>query len=160
MKYIFSALIILLILLLSPTVSAQIDSTVQRVKFDPARNPGKDLKAAVKLAKKEKKQILLDIGGEWCIWCHRLDEFIEKDGEVKKALTDNFVVVKINYSKENKNEEFLSAYPKVPGYPHYFVLDSKGKFVLSQDTGALEKEKSYDRDKLIAFFTKWQSAKK
>ncbi len=157
MKYIFSLFTLLLFLLVTAPVYSQGDTTVARVKFDPARDAAKDLKTAIKQAKKEKKLILLDIGGEWCIWCHRLDEFIEKDATVKKALTDNFVVVKINYSKENKNEKFLSAFPKVPGYPHYFVLDAKGKLIAPQDTGELEKDKSYDRDKLIAFFSKWKS---
>jgi len=132
----------------------------EREKFDPKKNPSKDLKTAVKIASKENKNILLDVGGEWCIWCHRLDEFILGDKEINNYMHSNFVVVKVNWSPENKNEKFLSQYPKVPGYPHLFVLDKKGKLIHSQDTGALEQEKSYSKDKLMAFLQKYSIKKK
>lgn len=155
MKKLYSLTLILFVILLSAQGFSQ---ETARVKFDPSRNPAKDLKAAEKQAKHEKKRILLDVGGEWCPWCHKLDEFIEANQDIKSAMNDAFVVLKINYSKENKNEEFLGAFPKVPGYPHYFVLDAKGKLVHSQDTGALEDGKSYSHDKLLEFFKTWKTA--
>ncbi|AFH47948.1 Thiol-disulfide isomerase/thioredoxin domain protein [Ignavibacterium album JCM 16511] len=124
-------------------------------KFDPTRSPEKDLKIAVEYAQKTNKRILLDVGGEWCIWCHRMDEFIESHKEIKEFLEKHFVVVKVNYSKENKNEKFLSNYPQIPGYPHIFVLDKDGKFLHSQDTGVLEKDKDYDEIKFMEFLQKW-----
>jgi hypothetical protein len=68
---------------------------------------------------------------------------------------ENFIVLKINYSKENENKEFLSKYPKIPGYPHLFVLDKNGKLLCSQDTSQLEKGRGHDRDKVFAFLKKW-----
>lgn len=124
-------------------------------KFDPARNPERDLKNAVEYAKKTNKRILLDVGGEWCIWCHRIDSFIESHTGIKEFLNKNFVVVKVNYSKENKNEKFLSSYPEIPGFPHFFVLDSDGKLLHSQDTGKLEKGNDYDEEKFMEFLKKW-----
>lgn len=124
-------------------------------KFDPSRNPGQDLKEALKEAKKTGKRILLDVGGEWCIWCHRLDQFFEDNTEINKYLQDNFIVMKVNYSPENKNEKFLSQYPKVAGYPHLFVLEKNGKFLHSQNTGDLEKGKGHDPEKILAFLQKW-----
>ena len=67
----------------------------------------------------------------------------------------NFVVVKVNYSKENKNEKFLSQYPKIPGYPHLFVLESTGKFLHSQGSGDLESGDHHDHDKVFEFLKKW-----
>lgn len=125
------------------------------VKFDPSRNPFDDLKQAVKKAKRTKKKILLDVGGEWCIWCHKLDDFFEANKDVTDFLNQHYIVLKINYSKENKNEKFLSQYPKIPGYPHFFVIDSKGKFLHSQDTGVLEKDGAHDRDKVLSFLKEW-----
>jgi len=128
-------------------------------KFDPARNPSEDLKAAVELARDTNKRIILDVGGEWCIWCHRIDAFIHNTDEIKSLLEENFIVLKINFSKENKNENFLSQYPQVAGYPHFFVLDKDGKLLHSQNTGELEKDKDYDKDKFIAFLNKWKPVK-
>lgn len=129
-------------------------------KFDPSRNPEEDLKAAIEFAQKTNKRIILDVGGEWCIWCHRIDSFIESHKEIKEFLEKHFVIVKINYSKENKNEKFLSNYPQIPGYPHFFVLDKNGKFLHSQDTGVLEKDKDYDEEKFMNFLKEWATYKK
>ncbi len=128
-------------------------------KFDPSKDPFADVKAAVTEAKKTNQRILLDVGGEWCIWCYRIDSFIEQHEEINKFLHDNFIVVKVNYSKENKNEKFLDQYPKVAGFPHFFVLEKDGKFLHSQNTGLLENDKSYDADKMLSFFKEWAPKK-
>ena len=128
-------------------------------KFNPLRNPYGDLKAAVELAKSTNKRIILDVGGEWCIWCHRIDAFMHNTKEVKSLIEGNFIFVKVNFSKENKNEKFLSEYPPIEGYPHFFVLDENGKLLHSQNTGELEKDKDYDSEKFITFLNKWKPVK-
>jgi len=67
-------------------------------EFDPARNPAKDLKTAIEEAKSSNRKIILDVGGEWCIWCHRIDYFIENNEDIKNFIKDNFIVLKINFS--------------------------------------------------------------
>jgi len=155
MKRILFPLIIFSVL----PILAQNNTEVKREKFDPMKNPFEDLKNAIVKAKEENKRIILDVGGEWCIWCHRLDAFIENDAEIKGFLNNNFITVKVNFSPENKNEKFLSQYPAIKGYPHMFVLDSDGKFLHSQDTGLLEKEKSYDKEKILEFLKQWALTK-
>lgn len=150
-------LFVLAMLFSTASLFAQIEDSLP--KFDPTRNPDDDLKAAVELAKNTNKRIILDVGGEWCIWCHRIDAFIRNTIEINSLLKENFIVLKINYSKENKNEKFLSQYPQVDGYPHFFVLDKDGKLLHSQNTGELEKDKDYDKDKFIAFLNKWKPVK-
>jgi len=131
----------------------------QREKFDPQRDPEQDLKAAVTLASKSGQRILLDVGGEWCIWCRKLDKFFQDNKDVSEFLHANYVVVKVNWSKENKNEKFLGKYPVIKGYPHLFVLDNKGQMLHSQDTGELESGDHHDRDKVFAFLKKWAPKK-
>ncbi|MGB8317527.1 MAG: thioredoxin family protein, partial [Ignavibacteriaceae bacterium] len=123
--------------------------------FDPSRNPAQDVKDAVVEAERSNRRIILDVGGNWCIWCHRIDNFIDENKDLSGLLHKNFVVVKVNYSPENKNEQFLSQYPKIQGYPHFFVLDENGELIHSQDTGKLEKGKGYDKGKFISFIKKW-----
>jgi thioredoxin-related protein len=127
----------------------------EREKFDPSKDPAKDVQSAVAIAAKTGQRILLDVGGEWCSWCHKLDKFFQDNTDVSGFMKKNFVVVKVNYSKENKNETFLSQYPKIPGYPHLFVLEGNGKFLHSQDTGALESGDHHDHDKVFDFLKKW-----
>jgi len=124
-------------------------------KFDPSRDAQKDIDNAIVEAKKSDKRILLDVGGEWCIWCHRLDSLFTNNPDLSKYMYDNYVVVKVNYSPENKNENVLSQFPKIPGYPHLFVLNKSGKLLHSQDTGLLESGKGHDKNKVMAFLKKW-----
>jgi thioredoxin-related protein len=151
---------IFMVLILSHFINAQTgtadsDKYTSEEKFDPSRDPEKDLNKAIEEGKRTGKRILLDVGGEWCIWCHYLDKFFKENKDVSEFMTKNFVVLKINYSKENENEEFLSKFPKIPGYPHLFVLDKNGKFLYSQDTSELEKGRGHDKDKVFAFLKKW-----
>jgi thioredoxin-related protein len=123
--------------------------------YDPARDPSHDLAEAVMQASWSGKRILLEVGGEWCSWCHSLDAFFASNRGLLDFRDDNFIVLKVNVSPENKNESFLSNYPKIPGYPHLFVLTPDGKLLYSQDTSELELGQSYNRDKVEAFLKKW-----
>lgn len=126
-----------------------------RETFDPKRDAAKDIAAAIKTAQKTNKRIILDVGGEWCIWCKRLDQFFLDNRDCADLLKKNFVVVKVNFSKENENREVLSKYPKISGYPHLFALDKDGKLLHSQDTGLLEEGDHHDRAKVMEFLKKW-----
>jgi thioredoxin-related protein len=132
----------------------------QQQKFDPSRDAQRDIQDAIRKGQKSHRRILLDVGGEWCIWCHRLDSLFLENKDLEEYLNNKYVVVKINVSKENKNEELLSKFPKVAGYPHIFVLDSDGSLLHSQDTGELEYPKNYplkghDKKKVFDFLRKW-----
>ena len=78
---------------------------------------------------------------------------------IESLLDEHFIILKINFSKENKNEKFLSQYPAIEGYPHFFVLEKDGSLLRSQNTGELEKDKDYDKDKFVAFLEKWKPGK-
>jgi thiol:disulfide interchange protein len=128
-------------------------------KFDPARDAAADVKTAVDKARAQHKRVLVDVGGEWCIWCHILDMFIASHAPVKRLLDDNYVVVKVNWSPQNRNEALLAQWPKIKGYPHLFVLDDKGQLVHSQDTSELEAGKDYDEGKVLAFLREHSRAR-
>lgn len=124
-------------------------------KFDPKRDAAKDISDAIKTATSENKKIILDVGGEWCIWCKRLDALFTSNAEIGNLLKTNYIVVKVNFSPENENKDVLSKYPKINGYPHLFVLDKAGKLIHSQDTGLLETGDHHAPEKVIAFLKKW-----
>jgi thiol:disulfide interchange protein len=155
-----SILVAALSLYAVPSLRAQETAPPTQPKFDPSRDAARDIAAAVAEAKKLDKRVLLDVGGEWCIWCHRLDSLFITNADLDKFLNDRYVVVKVNVSKENKNDSVLSQYPKVAGYPHLFVLDGDGKLIQSQNTGDLEEGKGPSKEKVLAFLKKWAVEKK
>ena len=124
-------------------------------QFDPARDPVADLETAKVEARRGGKRILLDVGGQWCSWCHLLDAFVVGDAEIRSFRDANYVWMKVNYSEDNENAAFLSRFPAITGYPHLFVLEADGQLLHSQFTGELEKGKGYDRGKFFAFLRQW-----
>ena len=124
-------------------------------KYDPGRIADQDLKNAVIEAQRTGKRILLEVGGDWCSWCHIMDKYFDQNPNLTNLRDTNYLTVKINWSKENENEKFLGQYPRIPGYPHLFVLDSDGKFLHSQFTGDLEEGQSYYMQKFTDFLRKW-----
>ncbi len=132
----------------------------EREKFNPKAVPQNDLQAAIERAQKENKRIVLDVGGEWCVWCREMDNFLIRNSELGKMRDENFVWLKINFSEENENKEFLAAYPAVKGYPHLFVLEKDGKLLFSKDTSELEDgKKSYNLEKFTAFLNEYAPPK-
>jgi thioredoxin-related protein len=123
--------------------------------YDPSRDPAKDLQDAIAEATRTNKHILLEVGGDHCVYCDIMDETFASHAELRKARDTHYVHVRVNYSKENHNEAFLSHYPQIADYPHFFVLDSKGVLVHSQPTHPFEHGKKYNAGKIESFLTKW-----
>jgi thiol:disulfide interchange protein len=124
-------------------------------KYDPSRNAEQDIRAAINEAQRTHKRILLEVGGEWCGWCHLMDRYFEQNAKLSAFRDQHYITVKINFSQENQNQKALSRYPEISGYPHLFVLEQNGKLLHSQDTGLLESGNSYELEKFFAFLKKW-----
>jgi thiol:disulfide interchange protein len=123
--------------------------------FDPARDAAKDLETAQSIARSSGRRVLVNVGGEWCPWCHVMDRFFAGNEEMRRLRDRNYVWVKVNYSKDSPNQKVLLRWPKVAGYPHLFVLDADGRLLHSQDTSALEAGKDYDAVAFRDFLVKW-----
>ena len=125
--------------------------------YTPEANAEKEIKDAVKLAKDQGKHVLIQIGGNWCIWCARFNDFISSDKSIDSLVNNNYVVCHLNYSKENKNEALLAkyGYPQRFGFPVFLILDGKGNLLHTQNSSYLEKEKSYSKENVTGFFNDW-----
>lgn len=164
MRFALSFFVTLLILV--PTLSAQEKPAPSESKpspgteffdrkYDPTANPFRQLDTAKEQAANEGKRILVDVGGEWCIWCHRLDDLFRANKDLADLVNKYYVVMKVNVSIDNKNEIFMAQFPKVAGYPHLFILGGDGKLVHSQDSGQLEEGKGHSKEKVAEFLKKW-----
>jgi len=143
------------VLLAASPLGVLADSRLLPHDFDPSRDAARDLDAALRIARASNRNVIVDVGGEWCSWCHIMDRFFAGDPDLDGLRDRNFVWLKVNYSKENPNEAFLRRWPRIEAYPHLFVLDSTGRLLHSQDTGLLESGKTYDAVAVHAFLVKW-----
>lgn len=144
-----------------PADDTKSPSTAQPVysveKYDPQRDAAEDLKATI--AKAKGKRILMQVGGDWCGWCHLMNKYFHENEKVAAALAKDFIIQKVNYSEENRNQDFLSKYPAIKGYPHIFVLESDGTLLHSQNTADLEEGKGYSEKAMLEFLAKWAPKK-
>ena len=136
---------------------AQESSYIPVHKFDPKRDAAADIQAAIKEANRTGKRIILDVGGDWCSWCHVLDKFFERNPDLVKLRDENFITVNVFYSSEKKNEKALSQYPKTEGIPHFFVLERDGTLLHSQGMAKLEVGGEPNPEKWRDFLTKWST---
>lgn len=120
-------------------------------RFDARRDAAADVARSLAQAADEGKRVIVDVGGEWCAWCHALDRFIAAHRAVSSSIESGFVWVKVNFSPANRNERLLLSWPSIPAYPHLFVLDAKGSVIRSQPTADLQADRDYDKAKVLQF---------
>ena len=128
--------------------------------YHPEANAELEIQSAVKLAKKTHKNVIIQAGGNWCIWCLRFNNYVQQTPELKKLADDNYVYYHLNWSPENKNEKVFAKYGNPGdkfGYPVFIVLDENGKQIHTQDSAVLEEGSGYSLEKVKAFFNAWKS---
>lgn len=125
--------------------------------YDDKRDPFKDAQAAIKLAQATDRNVLIEIGGTWCTWCHKMDAFLADNPKIYQQLHDKYVVLKISVSDSNENEAFMKSLPPVQGYPHMYVSTNSGRMLLSKDTAELLDNLEYSTVYWSAFLDKWQA---
>ena len=126
--------------------------------YDATENAEARITELVKKAKAENKNIILQAGGNWCIWCLRFNNYVQTTPELKEIVDKNYLYYHLNYSPENKNEKVFAKYDNPGakfGYPVFVVLDQNGKMIHTQDSAVLEEGKGYSKEKVKAFFEKW-----
>lgn len=131
------------------------NSKLDSPTFNVARDPALDIDHAVLEAKKTEKHILIEVGGDWCPWCHELDRLLQEHPELRQLRDENFVTVKVYYNSDNRNGKTLSRYPKLLGIPHLFVLDYNGAVLHSQHALDLQLNGTYSAEKMKAFLVRW-----
>jgi len=125
--------------------------------YDVNRNPNADGRAALKLAKETRRKVLVEVGGDWCSWCHVLDRFIKNHQELQARLHETFVVLKVNVSDVNDNAEFMASLPPALGYPHMYIIGTDGIVMHSQDTAEFFENKKYSEQRFLAFLDRWKN---
>jgi thiol:disulfide interchange protein len=129
--------------------------------YDRQADGTAQIAAALLQAKAEHKRVLLKLGANWCVWCHRLSATFHESKPVAQALADNFVLVLVDVNHRNgksRNDAVIEKYgnPVRFGLPVLLVLDEDGRLLTTQETGALENEgEAHDPAKVIAFLKTW-----
>ncbi|HLP72995.1 MAG TPA: thioredoxin family protein [Bacteroidales bacterium] len=154
-QLIFSGFFLALTLMVNQTYAQ-----TEKKLYDPSLDGMTQIKGAIAKAKSTGKHVLIQYGGNWCPWCIRFDAFCKADPEISKAVEDNYIPVKLNYSPENRNDaanEFLGN-PVRFGFPVFIIIDCKGKVIHIQDSALLESGQGYDQKKVTGFMKNWTAS--
>lgn len=148
---------IVLVLLTIVFTTGVIRAQEKPAVYNPQANAAADIEAAVKKAKAEHKNVFLQIGGNWCIWCLRFNKLVNENDTLRTAVNKDYVVVHVNYSQENKNEALLAklGYPQRFGFPVFVVLDASGNRIHTQNSAYLEEGNGHSVKKVLEFFNHW-----
>ena len=122
-------------------------------KSDPSADAQAQLLEAKDSAELLGKNMLVQIGGDWCPWCVRLNAFIKGDAEILEYIQQHYVWVHIYYGKDNRNEVAMKMLgnPTNMGFPVFVVCAPDGTVLHHQSTGKLEAGKGYSRRAIMSF---------
>ncbi len=124
--------------------AAQIDSALAAVRADASG-----------------RLVLCQVGGNWCPWCLRFADFVERDADLSKVVADNFAYLHVNYNPRKDSDGRAAALmarlgnPQRFGFPVFVVLDQGGNVLHIQDSSFLEEGQGYSKDKTLRFFKAW-----
>jgi len=128
--------------------------------YDTAADAKTDIRHAVALAKKTHRNVMLQIGGNWCIWCTRFHNTVAASDTLSRLMRDNYVVVHVNYEKKLADKPIWKelGYPQRFGFPVFVILDEKGNRIHTQSSEYLEEGKGHSPEKIATFLQQWSPA--
>ena len=140
-------------------ISITLPGFSQREKlYDTNADGLQQFKSAVKQAGEEHKNVMIQIGGNWCSWCYKFHDYYTNDAKLDSMIKADYVVIRVNYDKSLKNEKLFAQldYPQRFGFPVIVICDAEGNRLHTQNSWYLEDGKgSYDREKFLAFLKNW-----
>lgn len=131
--------------------------------YDESADAREQIAAALKLAKKENRRVLIQWGANWCGWCHLLHDKFAKDAKIAKTLRYEYDVVLVDIGRWSKHMDLAKEYGadlRGSGVPYLTVLDADGRPLANQETGSLEAEgetPGHDAAKVLKFLTEHQA---
>lgn len=153
---------ILTLLLALVTIMVNAQATLKKV-YDETINPMEQIDLALARVKSAspRKFIICQVGGNWCPWCLRFADFISKDSDIAKVISDNYLYLHVNYNPRKANNAAAETLmkrldnPQRFGFPVFVVLNANGKVLHIQDSSFLEEGKGYNKEKVLRFLNAW-----
>lgn len=116
--------------------------------------------SAVVVANNTYRQVLCQMGGDWCKWCRKLNEEIAADSTLAQFIDENYVYIHVLYAgkddvpSQELNERLNNAARF--GFPVWVILNKKGEIVHIQNTEYLESGFGYDHQRIRQCLEDWK----
>lgn len=109
---------------------------------------------AVAASRRDHRTVVVMFGGNWCIWCRRLDYSLTHDPVLSPIVTQSYRFVHVD-SRANHALDEEMGHPTSHGVPVLVVLDAEGHPVFTQDTSLLELGSGHSRTRVEAFLRRY-----
>lgn len=148
------------LLLLAPAAVSHAQMTPPATKqhiYSETADPKADIAAALKQAKKEHKNVILDFGGDWCGDCQVLYIYMHRSPN-KELLEKNFILVPVWIGHIDKNLDIPAKYGVniKKGVPALAVLSPSGKLLHAQANGEFENMRNMPEQSVTDFLKQWK----
>ena len=146
-----------LILGLALAVAAMRVTPASEPLYDEKADAASDIRAAIRLASRRHKNVVLVFGANWCGDCHALDQQMHQP-ELASLIAKSFVVVNVDVGRFDKNLNLATKYhvPIEKGIPALAVLNPRGRLLYAQDQGQFADARRMDYQAFKAFFEQWK----
>lgn len=124
-------------------------------RYDPDRDALADARAAFALAGRSDRRVLIEVGGDWCTWCHVLDRLLARECALATRLHRTFVLLKVAIDEDHDAAEVLSGYPAADGYPYLYVVRADGALIHAQDAVGFMEDGDYSARRVAEFIERW-----
>ena len=116
-----------------------------------------DIASAIANTDRDKRNIVLIFGANWCPDCRALHAQMHKS-DIASIIGKNFVIVEIDVGREDKNLDLAERYhvPINHGIPALAVLDPHGNLLYAMDQGQFADARNMSYESIKAFFEQWK----
>jgi thiol:disulfide interchange protein len=130
-------------------------ATVQ--PYDEAANADAQVAAAFARAQKSKKRVLIDLGGNWCVDCIVLANFVRLP-EMRRFMEAHYEEVLVDVGRFNRNLQIPARFgitERLKGVPALLIATPDGKLVNGDNIFATADAHSMTPQALAAYLAKY-----
>ena len=159
-------LILAALLLAAPASGATLKSPIATMEqlpvvlmqpYDEHANADTAVAAAFARAKKSGKRVLIDLGGNWCVDCVVLANFVEQPA-IKKFVAAHYEWVAVDVGRFDRNLQIPARFgltKRLTGVPTLIIATPDGRQVNQNDVFAVSDARSMTPQALADYLSKY-----
>ena len=125
--------------------------------YDEAANADAQVASAFARAQKSHKRVLIDLGGNWCVDCLILANFVRLP-EMRRFMTAHYEEVLVDVGRFNRNLQIPARFgitKRLEGVPALLIVTPDGKLVNGADIFATADAHSMTPQALASYLAKY-----
>lgn len=125
--------------------------------YDEHANADAAVAAAFDRAKKSHKRVLIDLGGNWCVDCIVLANFVQLP-EMQRFVATHYEIVAVDVGRFDRNQQIPARFGitgRLKGVPALLIATPDGKLVNGDDVFATADAHTMTPQALAAYLAKY-----